>query len=201
MTTNIKKFPCKKIQKNIPFYLSGPLCLLPPSISKGCSLLQHKHRCKQKTQKASLAQSSANMDPSHDNKVELEETEEFSSNESGWTKYIASPDPEHNFSSDVDDGDEADHDDMSRNMDNDDVNDDDDDHDSIASDASSGPAHHTLPSEVGTVEGGEDEDEESCNYYTVAKKKEAKEKYGKARNNEANRRPKIPVKKNRQADK
>ncbi|GAB2280142.1 hypothetical protein Dimus_014779 [Dionaea muscipula] len=128
-----------------------------------------------------------------------EETEEFSSNESGWTKYIASPDPEHDFSSDHDDGDDDENGDIrckiDHHGDDDGDGDDDNDHDSIASDASSGPAHNILPSEVGTIEGGyakHEEDVDSCDFYSAGKKgyyKEVTERGGrvtgeKARNNE-----------------
>ncbi|GAB2297108.1 hypothetical protein Dimus_031207 [Dionaea muscipula] len=124
-----------------------------------------------------------------------EETEGFSSNESGWTKYIGSPGPEHNSSSYVDDGDDhgnddddcayckRDHDhdrDRDRDRDRDHGNDDDDDRDSIVSDASSGPPapFMQLPSEVGTCEGGNAdkhiaayEVDYFCNLYSSASKK------------------------------
>ncbi|GAB4828984.1 hypothetical protein Ancab_018643 [Ancistrocladus abbreviatus] len=78
----------------------------------------------------------------------FEDAEEFSSNESGWTKYIVSPAREENLGSAVDnnggDDDEEDHD-ASRKIEDYDIDDD----DSFASDASSGPGNFAEISEDG----------------------------------------------------
>lgn len=73
----------------------------------------------------------------------MEDSEECSSSESGWTMYLASPmhedDEEEEEDGEVEDGGGGEDDNRGRsNKDDDDGNDDDDD--SMASDASSGPA-------------------------------------------------------------
>ncbi|GMH27551.1 hypothetical protein Nepgr_029394 [Nepenthes gracilis] len=109
-----------------------------------------------------------------------EDAGDFSSNESGWTKYIASPAPhEKNFGSGQEDADDdgGGHD-AGRRRDDDD-NDVDDD--SVASDASSGPAHCVLPADVSGegFAGGDVKraaDEGACRFYSGRKAyKEVKE--------------------------
>ncbi|GAB4840200.1 hypothetical protein Ancab_020965 [Ancistrocladus abbreviatus] len=109
----------------------------------------------------------------------FEDTEEFSSNESGWTKYIASPARSENLSSKVnDDG----HRDASRKRDDHDNDDD----DSVASDASSGPSHFVEISEDGYASSytKHAEDIEECSKFYSGKKayKEVKERSGRVAN-------------------
>ncbi|XP_068638619.1 protein SOB FIVE-LIKE 2-like [Aristolochia californica] len=100
--------------------------------------------------------------------------EECSSNESGWTMYIASPMHGHDVDDDdggvfddnvVDDAsgdDDTDGDDDRSSSDDDDATGDDSD-DSMASDASSGPGHHEIfcgYSEHDSVDQGEKVDDE-----------------------------------------
>ncbi|CAA2977464.1 Hypothetical predicted protein [Olea europaea subsp. europaea] len=74
-----------------------------------------------------------------DSSKSLEGTEECSSNESGWTMYIASPVNEYNHDDEVNDDDSIDK--QEDGLHAEDVAGDTDSDDSMASDASSGPSH------------------------------------------------------------